>query len=157
VHLLGNHFQADKDGKLRMKKIAKTIIFVFSLVAIFVLHNIVVNLAIGFSNPTITETQGGSFGSLEMLGFSHSVSVSVQRPFLFGLITLPVYINGVNVLRIHQFFLLLSIIAATLFIHTLFRKEKYAKEVIKDGKEISMVSVGYTPVNVHSVDTKQQQ
>jgi len=139
-----------------MNNIIKTVIFVFVLIGLTIGHNFTVNLATGFSSPTITEAEGGSFGNLEVLGFSHSVSVSVMRPYLFGLVKLPVYANGINLIKIHQFFLLLSLIAAVLFVHALSYKEKNAQEVENNGKEeISMESVGYTSINDCSVIGQQ--
>jgi hypothetical protein len=59
---------------------------------------------------------GGGF--VERLGIGESVTVQVTRPYLFGLIELPVYINGKNIGIVHDiFFTMLLIIFIMLLIY----------------------------------------
>jgi uncharacterized membrane protein len=71
------------------------------------------------SFPAETSTpQTSSSGEATIIGFGESVSVSVTRPYLFGLITLPVYTNALGNIGIYHdtFFTLIFILAAVLII-----------------------------------------
>jgi hypothetical protein len=102
-----------------MNKIILSIIFVVFLIGMFILNNITVNFLLSETEPGTEGTIGQSAGSNELLGFSHSVSVSTKRNFMFGLFSLPVYANGINILQINMIFILISLLGSAFFVHAL--------------------------------------
>jgi hypothetical protein len=68
----------------------------------------------------ISSSLGGALvpGYGEVLGFGQSISVSVKRPYLFGLIYLPVYIEGLGDVSIYHdvFFIFVFVLAISLII-----------------------------------------
>lgn len=57
--------------------------------------------SISFGNHSF---QIGNSGGSQHIGVADSVSIRVTRPYLFGLIRLPVYIGGFNFANIHRLF-----------------------------------------------------
>jgi hypothetical protein len=49
-------------------------------------------------------SQGGSAGGIEQIGVGFATTVSVTRPYLFGLIRLPIYMDGLDISGVHEFF-----------------------------------------------------
>jgi hypothetical protein len=71
------------------------------------------NFSITASFPAPTSSGGGT-----VIGVGQSVSVSVTRSYLFGLFTLPVYVNGLGSIGIYHdaFFIFIFILTIALFI-----------------------------------------
>jgi hypothetical protein len=69
-----------------------------------------------FQMPTASEISKS--GSGEVLNIGQAIGVSVRRPYLFGLIYLPVYIEGLGDIGIYHdaFFSVVFILAAVLII-----------------------------------------
>jgi len=69
-----------------------------------------------FQMPASSESSGG--GAAEVLNIGQSIGVSVTRPYLFGLIYLPVYTEDLGYIgTLHDiFFSFIFILAIALFI-----------------------------------------
>jgi hypothetical protein len=73
----------------------------------------VVDMLLSFSPITISGTESApSGGGVQIIGVGEGVSVSVTRPYFFGLISLPVYTSGLgNIGAYHDaFFWLLGLL-----------------------------------------------
>lgn len=112
-----------------MNEFQTAALFILSVVILIFAHNLVINLAVSQGNSETTGYEGTSYGNVELLGFSQSVSVSVNRPILFGLFTIPVYANGINLMIIHEIFLFLLVVISIYFINALYKSEKYIKNM----------------------------
>lgn len=69
-----------------------------------------------FQTPTSSESSKG--GSGEVVNIGQSIGVSVMRPYLFGLVYLPVYIDGLGDISVlhSAFFTLIFILVIVLII-----------------------------------------
>ncbi|OGI11559.1 hypothetical protein A3K64_03580 [Candidatus Micrarchaeota archaeon RBG_16_36_9] len=94
-----------------MKKLLSIPILIF--VYIFLVNSI---SGMNFSPTIISETTQS--GSGEVLNIGQNVGVSVTRPYFFGLITLPVYVEGLGNIGIchDAFFTFIFILAVALII-----------------------------------------
>jgi hypothetical protein len=71
---------------------------------------------VSFQVPSLSETSKS--GSGEILNIGQSIGVSVRRPYFFGLIYLPVYVEGLGDIGFYHdaFFSIVFILAAILII-----------------------------------------
>ena len=66
----------------------------------------------------------GNNGLVERIGVGDSITVEIRRPYFFGLIELPVYINGKDIGFMHDtFFSLILIILILMLVYELHIKE----------------------------------
>lgn len=95
-----------------------------------------VNSMIQIAPQLMSSPTPGSGGG-EALGFGETVGVSVERPYLFGLITLPVYTNAVGDISIyHEMFFYFIVIITIIFIIMEIRSRKKVRRKIKTKRKI---------------------
>ena len=64
-----------------------------------------------------SSTEASKSGSAEVISIGQSIGISVRRPYIFGLIYLPVYIGDVDMGGIHDaFFMFIFILTAVLIL-----------------------------------------
>lgn len=94
-----------------MKKLLIPVILIF--IYIFFINSIT---QMGFQTNEVSESSGGGPG--EVINIGQSIGVSVTRPYFFGLITLPVFIDGIGNIGIYHdaFFTIVFILELALII-----------------------------------------
>jgi hypothetical protein len=94
-----------------MKKLLIPVILIF-------LYIFLINSLSQMSFQAPTNVEGSKSGSGEVIDIGQSIGVSVMRPYLFGLIYLPVYVEGLgDIGLIHNaFFAFVFILAIALII-----------------------------------------
>ena len=92
-------------------------------------------------NPSIGSSPSGGVSDTgeQIIGVGASVTVSVTRPYLFGLIRLPTYTGPLgNISSLHSFFFNFIIVLIVIFVLIEIiqwrRKEKWSK-MVKTGKK----------------------
>lgn len=80
--------------------------------------------------PSEQSTSGeGSAGSAVQIGIGSSVSVVVTRPYLFGLLELPVYVGSLgDISFLHNTFFIFIAILTIIFVIIELRKKERRKE-----------------------------
>ena len=87
---------------------ALLVAYIYLVVPLFIESNLIGGLIAGTTTTAPQQTSG-----VEALGVGETVSVSVTRPYLFGLIELPVYISPVGNIGIYHdmFFAFIMVLA----------------------------------------------
>jgi hypothetical protein len=80
---------------------------------------------VSFAPPEAPTSEGQSSGGVLQIGISSGASVSVTRPYLFGLIELPVYVDTLgNISFLHDTFFAFILILTVLFVIIEWRKRR---------------------------------
>lgn len=73
--------------------------------------------------PSETTEEGQPSGAMQPIGVTASASVSVTRPYLFGLLELPVYISGLgDISSLHNAFFIFMFFLTVIFVVIEWRK-----------------------------------
>lgn len=102
------------------------------ILILFYIYFIGVISEINFQSINLSNPSGSSGATV--IGVGDAVTVSVTRPYLFGLITLPTYTNSLGNIAIYHdvFFIFIVILTITLIIREI--KNRKEKRVIKRRK-----------------------
>ena len=79
-----------------------------------------------------TNAEGSKSGSGEVINIGQSIGVSVMRPYLFGLIYLPVYVEGIgDIGMLHNSFFtfIFILVIALIIIEVKNRKDIKARKI----------------------------
>jgi F0F1-type ATP synthase membrane subunit a len=109
---MNDNFISKEFNKTYMKKFLLIPVLIF--VYIFIVNNLSA-ISIQTENPTSNISNPGG---ITIIGFGESISVSVTRPYLFGLIRLPTYTSTLGNIGIYHdiFFSFIFILTAILII-----------------------------------------
>jgi len=100
--------------------------FILIPLLILIYLYLVVPLLVSISFETSGESgDGGQNSGIVNIGFSSTVSVSVTRPYLFGLIELPVYSSSLGDISFLHTAFFVFIIALTIIFVIIERRKKH--------------------------------
>lgn len=94
------------------------------LILLYLFFIVPLLVSISFTPSGESTSEGQSSGEILNMGFSSSVSVSVTRPYLFGLLELPVYSSGLgDISFFHTAFFVFIVALTIIFIIMEWRKK----------------------------------